>query len=201
MVTQAAQPFGRAGFGGGALTVAAPGMLFGGPDTPPQQQLLPVQPAQFGTWMPAAMPCLQLRPDEQAVLPPFNAKKQPSSPKKVRKARSRASQKQPKPPRDKGVVAAWALFGSRSRKEPDAPVLQAASGAAAALPAALLASAPPADDAAERMVRADADDCGLQPAALLAAVVLSSPPSEGDAEQDKTMLSLFFSESSDAAAP
>jgi hypothetical protein len=51
------------------------------------------------------------------------------------------------------------------------------------------------------MVRADADDCGLQPAALLAAVDLSSPPSEGDAEQDKTMLSLFFSESSDAAAP
>ena len=189
MAAQAAQLFGRAGFGGGALTVAAPGMLFGGPDTPPQQQLLPVQPAQFGAWMPEAMPSVQLGPDEQAVLPSFNAKKV----KKARKARSRASQKQPKPPRVKGLPLAMTRFISRPASS--ALVLQALGSAQ---PAALLAAAPPAGDAAELVGCGDADDSGLQPAALLAAVDLSSPPSEGNAEQDQTMLSLFFSESADA---
>ena len=184
MAAQATQPFGRAGFSGVAVAVVADGMLFGGPDTPPQQQLLPVQPAQFGAWFPAPMQCAPPMPEEQ-VLPPFSAPKA----KKARKARSRAAQKHPKPPKHTGMAMALVRFGTRpascSRDESDA---------AATLPSAMLASASPADDAAELIGPGDVDDNGLQPTALLEAVDLSRPPSEGDAEQDQTMLSMFLLE-------
>ena len=63
------------------------------------------------------------------------------------------------------------------------------------LPVVLLTSAPPAADASERNASVPADESGLLPVALLAAVDLSAPPSEGDAEHDKALFSMFLSDS------
>lgn len=153
-----------------------------GPDTPPQQLQLAPTPAP--TSAPSRLPESWLLPprlpsssQQQTQLVPA-----PAAPPCItgRQPRSRATRtRAPKPKKPRGVWLAMARF-AQSRHQAAAPeVAQQAPDNAE-----LVASGPPAGDAAVSIVSGDANDNNLQSSDIVAAVDFNTPPGEGDVVQN-----------------